>query len=319
MFFMPTVDIERSNKMTYIRLNKNANNLQDVTTYYQDRARQILTDGYIWCRECIEVVVDGKPVAAKTYFRKAQKSNPNYFDLFISLYIYESARGKGMFERVSNMYGLKHNSNKTPFVTIVDCNLERTFTKNRYSFVRAYPLANKSTEKHYNIISEVYGSRIAERSKIPYMNHVDEGIYILHNKLKVTDGDTVSAYMLHPIFQGDSDLATYGMKYVDQIDNKRVIMLAMEYRNIANAYLSFRQDVTEENLFSSVALSPIPEVNQMLVADKIQNYKDFVKAHKGTHPRSNELETYFLNWFKRLAVDMDFVTETINELQAIER
>jgi hypothetical protein len=41
------------------------------------------------------------------------------------------------------------------------------------------------------------------------------------------------------------------------------------------------------------------------IADKIQNYKDFMLYHYGKHKRSNELYTYFHNWFKLLDVNIN--------------
>lgn len=75
-------------------------------------------------------------------------------------------------------------------------------------------------------------------------------------------------------------------------------MCALEYRNIANQYLSHRviSSIDEINL------SPIQIVNDMLKADKIQNYKDFILYHIDTHPRSKELDQYFKNWLKKLEI-----------------
>lgn len=58
--------------------------------------------------------------------------------------------------------------------------------------------------------------------------------------------------------------------------DKRVLLLGMEYRYTANNYLSFKP------ADDPIHLSPIAEVNQMLIADKIQNRKDFEIYHKGT-------------------------------------
>jgi hypothetical protein len=62
---------------------------------------------------------------------------------------------------------------------------------------------------------------------------------------------------------------------MEQVD-KRVLLLAVEYRNIANEYLSHKPSTND------VHLSPIKDVNTMLIADKIQNRKDFEIYHKGT-------------------------------------
>ncbi|MGK0389502.1 MAG: hypothetical protein ACI94Y_002242 [Maribacter sp.] len=45
------------------------------------------------------------------------------------------------------------------------------------------------------------------------------------------------------------------------------------------------------------------EVKQMLIADKVQNYKDFMLYHYKLHTRSDELYEYFQNWSKLLGID----------------
>ena len=75
------------------------------------------------------------------------------------------------------------------------------------------------------------------------------------------------------------------------------IMLAMEYRRVANAYLSTRKIES----ISEIELSPLKEVQQMLIADKIQNNKDF-RLYNRDHPRYDELCQYFDNWLDRLEI-----------------
>jgi hypothetical protein len=70
----------------------------------------------------------------------------------------------------------------------------------------------------------------------------------------------------------------------------------MEYRRVANAYLSKR----EIKSLDDIELSPLHEVNQMLWADKLQNQKDFRLYHMGKHERSDILEQYFINWINKL-------------------
>jgi hypothetical protein len=80
----------------------------------------------------------------------------------------------------------------------------------------------------------------------------------------------------------------------------------MEYRNVANAYLSKRRLTKTMSLGAQVRLSPLKEVNDMLIADKVQNFKDFKIHHSKTHPRAAELNGYFTNWLLRLGVIRDY-------------
>lgn len=149
--------------------------------------------------------------------------------------------------------------------------------------------------EEYQTVKRFYGDRTANRSGVPLINHISEGIGVLY--IIQSSSDAMKAYALHPLLQSDKDL-TY---YFESIANNnkispRVLMLAMEYRNIANAYLSHR-DIKS---IDDIDLSPIKDVNDMLIADKIQNYKDFLIYHAETHPRSKELDAYFNNWIDRL-------------------
>ena len=157
----------------------------------------------------------------------------------------------------------------------------------------------------YNLISRYYAGKFADRSGVPYINHIDEGLTVLG--YIDADIDTQAAYCLHPLFQSDGDLliSSKNMIKFENIKYKQLIYV-MEYRNIANAYLSPRKIES----ISEINLSPIQQVNDMLIADKIQNYKDFLKYHDG-HVRWKELNLYFLNWFKRLDVDHKKLMELI--------
>jgi len=144
----------------------------------------------------------------------------------------------------------------------------------------------------YRIISEFYKDKIAKRSGVPYINHIDEGIAIL-KEINAND-KTIAAYCLHPILQSDEALKN-NFSLLQFVDFD-IIILLMEYRKTANAYLSKRvlKSIDE------IELSPLLEVNQMLWADKLQNYKDFKLYHQNKHERSTELNEYFNNWINRL-------------------
>lgn len=148
----------------------------------------------------------------------------------------------------------------------------------------------------YSLIKNYYGEQRANRSKILLIMHIEEGLQILlHRK---ADLHTQQAYCLHPIFQGDAELA----KNYHTIDISKIspesLLLVMEYRNIANQYLSHRQIHSTQE----IQLSSLKEVNEMLIADKIQNRKDFEMYHAHSHPRAEALTQYFKNWLTRLEV-----------------
>lgn len=148
----------------------------------------------------------------------------------------------------------------------------------------------------FEIIQAYYGTQVAQRSQAPLIQHIREGLLIMEQE-QASDW-AKRAYCLHPIFQSDEALqSSYSNIAYSKIDS-RVMLLVMEYRNIANQYLSRRQVAN----IDEIRLSPLEEVNQMLVADKIQNCKDFEQYHKGTHPRSAELTAYFANWLARLGI-----------------
>jgi len=155
----------------------------------------------------------------------------------------------------------------------------------------------------YELISAFYGDRCARRSGAPYMNHIDEGLVVLE---RIGASQTARrAFCLHPMVQGDEDLAHTWPRVGSLGVPPRVWVVALEYRNVANAYLASRAVSSVEE----VALSPVTDVNQMLVADKVQNYCDFLRYHADSHPRASELDAYFRIWLARLGISDDAFTE----------
>ena len=147
----------------------------------------------------------------------------------------------------------------------------------------------------YDLIRQYYGNKKAQRSGVYLINHINEGLVIL-DAIKASDV-AKKAYCLHPMLQNDADLLqNYTLDWA--AIHPQVLLAVMEYRSVANDYLSGRQieAVTE------IRLSPLQDVNDMLIADKVQNHKDFVLYHKQTHPRSAQLEQYFHHWLTRLGV-----------------
>lgn len=52
----------------------------------------------------------------------------------------------------------------------------------------------------------------------------------------------------------------------------------------------------------AIEISALAEVNAMLIADKVQNRKDFEIHHAATHPNRAVLARYFRNGLRRLGV-----------------
>lgn len=164
----------------------------------------------------------------------------------------------------------------------------------------------------YRAISDHYGVRRAERSQVPLINHIHEGIVIigaldgmLPDGRRFGERSAAAGYCLHPLFQNDNDLLTVGQRYAHGVHRPSMVMYAMEYRWRANNWLSDKVGIGDYGLQfrDTPDAGPMPEVRAMLIADKVQNYKDFLAHHKGKHVRSAELDLYFEVWLEQLGID----------------
>lgn len=153
-----------------------------------------------------------------------------------------------------------------------------------------------SLEKAYHLIKEYYGTRRAARSQVLLIQHIEEGLQLL--QALGANETTQAAYCLHPFLQSDEDFVAHKESLLLEPINAAVLLLTMEYRRVANSYLSTNKK--EEFVGFSC-----PEVRLMLLADKVQNYKDFCQYHKGIHPKTALLEEYFHNWFDLLQIDYE--------------
>jgi hypothetical protein len=146
----------------------------------------------------------------------------------------------------------------------------------------------------YQAIAEVYKDKKAKRSGVAYMQHIDEGIAVL--LALGANGTTMEAYCAHPLVQADEGL-TENVGKLSQLPTMVAIM-TMEYRNVANRGLSCYQTDDPAHIY----LGPSKGVHWMLIADKVQNRKDFLRYHYGKHEKSAELDRYFRNWLRALNV-----------------
>jgi hypothetical protein len=160
----------------------------------------------------------------------------------------------------------------------------------------------------YKSIAREYGERRAERSQVLLIKHIDEGITILE---AIDASETaIRAFCLHPLIQDDASYAQNMPRIHDLTDDMTVLATAMEYRRVANAALSHR----EYKSAADIALSEVRDVNEMLIADKVQNRKDFLLYHLDRHERSADLDRYFRLWLERLGIDEARYAELVAKL-----
>lgn len=122
----------------------------------------------------------------------------------------------------------------------------------------------------YDAIKAHYKNKQSKRLGQPYMLHIDDGIKILRRI--GADDATVAAWCLHPIVQVDESLADWVAGRLDDVPSidecgSLAVLLATEYRAVANAgrMAPWRQSGTLPSIL-------LPEVKQMLIADKVQNF-----------------------------------------------
>lgn len=201
----------------------------------------------------------------------------NYSSGHSSIYILEQYRGQKLYIKLLQIF--------MPYIiTMKDCEIVSYLDKIKCKYTVVEP------SLAYLKIRDYYGNQTTKRSGIKLINHIDEGLEILNNI--GSSQETRDAYCLHPILQSDNDFNNNINLDFSGISSK-ALLLAVEYRRVANSYLSTMQisnfvGFTNEN------------IKQMLYADKIQNEKDFKLYHESSHPRSKELREYFDNWINNL-------------------
>lgn len=256
-----------------IRFDNNISTQEEAISYFKNRACQLLKSSIFLNR----IITYPKAVVGIFSYRN---------NLFQSIYILKPFRNQGLYKEISDM-------NKMPILTTKECEIESYLEKNDYQF-----LTFKIEEfEEYKIVQNFYGDQKANRSNVYLMNHIDEGLAIL--TWINASNEAKKAYCLHPLLQSDEALGKMNIDLSKISSN--VLINAMEYRSVANEYLSER--VIESK--NGIRLSPLNDVNQMLIADKIQNRKDFELYHLGKHERSDILIEYFNNWLQRLDIRED--------------
>lgn len=271
-----------------------ANTQEDALLYINNRALQIAHTGAI----LKQTYIVNEGIWAIFEF------NDN---IYHSLYLLNKYRGNGIFYRLWSDK-CRELGYTIKMLTTTQCSLASYFRHKEIPFLLVNGLTNTN---EYKLIENIYNDDITKRSGLYYMNHIDEGLFIL-TKINASLYAKLG-YILHPAFQSDNELKKiYNNTSLRNIDSQSIIN-AIEYRNVANDYLSFRNI----NDINEIKLSPLKDVNDMLIADKIQNRKDFDLYHLGKHERSEQLLQYFKNWFNRLGISEENYQTIKQELEML--
>jgi hypothetical protein len=261
-----------------LRFNPDADTIDEAKHYIYNRATQLLKynvalisiEEYEWgvlaLFDCLDKGLNIIPMRA--------------------IYLLEGYRGKGLYKKLALQY-----YPDLRIVTHKDCGLARVLAYFELDAQEGGPFEDRDS---YKIINSYFANTRSKRSREFLMDHIEEGVFILD--MAGASIEALDAFCIHPMLQDDKLLET-NMPLLKGLEPK-VIVLAMEYRAVANAYLSTRSIQSIEE----IQLSPIKDVNLMLAADKLQNRKGFDCYHKNTHPRSKELDVYFNNWFNKLDI-----------------
>ena len=152
----------------------------------------------------------------------------------------------------------------------------------------------------YKTIKDFYGDRKAKRSGEFLMWHITKGCAILKN-IGASD-EAIKSFMLHPKYQNDEDYYMNQSSLLgDCAYDQKVVDNVLDYRRVANAYLCRPEtDGWSHSQIHEACQLERGDVADMLVADKEQNFEDFMKHHMNSHPRSKELYQYFSNWIEYL-------------------
>ncbi len=114
---------------------------------------------------------------------------------YVMIFIEEDHRGKGYYEKI-----YKEKFFDRMILTFSNCNISEFLTKKNLPFF----LIDVEFSTSYAEVMHFYGTDKAKRSQVNLMNHIEEGIAILQHL--GCDKDTIDAYCLHPIFQGDNEV-----------------------------------------------------------------------------------------------------------------
>lgn len=270
-----------------VRFDHHLHAVDETVAYFERRAVQMLHDDHDWRWSGVVTPLrrDGVVWGSETVMHDERG------EAFVSVYVLADQRGRGHLRRHAAARPAGQRYVTTPGCLIFDV-LARLDPGTRL----AAPISGTPA---YLAVERRHGDVVAERSGVFWMNHVDEGLRVLHRWLGAS-ARAQQAWCLHPITQGDEDLRRSHDEGALAGFEAGVVTLALEYRNIANAFLSNMEGHAGFEDPRRIVRSPLAEVDLLLVADKLQNCKDFRRWHAASHPRAARLGRYFTQWLAAL-------------------
>ncbi len=266
------------------RFEFNCTSIEECKNYIHNRAIQLLKFDVI-----LKDIIIKEQGAIGVFEYKEQ--------IYHAIYILEQYRKLGWYKKLYNEYNIQ-------IITSNECEIEEYLKINKIPYI----IFKIEEFKEYEMVQNYYNNSKAKRSDVYLMNHIDEGLAIL-NWINASEL-AKKAYCLHPIFQSDDEIlnaSTLNFKYIES----DIMLNTIEYRSVANEYLSNRTISS----INEIRLSPLKDVNDMLIADKIQNRKDFELYHLGKHKRSDILDQYFKNWLQKLNISESTYITYKNKLE----
>ena len=143
------------------------------------------------------------------------------------------------------------------------------------------------SDAYYKIKLE-WDGKYSQRSNVPLMEHIDEGLKLLENSEEIIK----VAWCLHPFIQKDD------WSILNEIDNKTANIL-LEYRHWANGWDSHTtaKFPDEWPILSLIS----DEVKLLLFVDKTHNSKQYHENREKFRKEDQiRLDKYFENWITLL-------------------
>lgn len=278
------------------RFNSDVFSHTEAGEYYKNRMIQLLPYGWSWDGYMTDIL--GGVEVTLNHVDKGD---------FSSAIIFKNETGKGYMQ----LY-FKSNAKNPDFRYVTGPMCKKMKSWLDYTGI-SYTEFDPFFGPEYLSVQKFYGDTKGHRSGQYYMNHIDEGLFIIRELCKnhphvdlVLEAER--AFCLHPLMQDDAHFVA--CKPASRWSN-RALMLTVEYRNIANSYLP-------KDTYTKTAPKEIvsEEVKIMLVADKIQNCKDYNLYVRESESATKvaQLDDYFEQWFDVLSVDRklyEAITDTI--------